>query len=105
MPSLDEPPTLTPAKPANEYNDPFRPTSYRTSPERTWRDSTGASRMKARFLGVDEKGMAKMAREDGKLSRVPLANLSASDQRFIELLAIRDTNVNTQNIASRPRGK
>lgn len=104
-PSLDEPPTLAPPKPAKEYNDPFRPTSYRSSQERTWRDSSGASRMKARFLGVDDKGFALMQREDGKRSRVPLANLSASDQRFIELLAIRDTNVNMQNIASRPRGK
>lgn len=104
-PSLDEPPTLTPSKPAQEYNDPFRPTSYRPSQERTWRDSSGASRMKARFIGVDDKGMARMIREDGKQSRVPLANLSESDQRYIELLAIRDPIVTHQNVASRTRGK
>lgn len=102
---LDRTPTLSPSKPAKEYNDPFRPTSYRSSPERTWRDSSGQSRMKARFLGVDERGMAQMEREDGRLTRVPLANLSPSDQRFIELLAIRDLPTNTQAIASRPRGR
>ena len=102
----DEPPTLSPSKPAKEYNDPFRPTSYRSSPERTWRDPTGESRMKARFLGVDEKGMARMAREDGRLTRVPMANLSKEDQRFIELLAIRDTITSpSQVIASKPRGR
>lgn len=104
-PSLDEPPALTPSKPAQEYNDPFRPTSYRHSQERTWRDSSGESRMKARFIGVDDKGMARMIREDGKQSRIPLANLSESDQRYIELLAIRDPVASHQNVASRTRGK
>lgn len=107
-PSLpqDEPPTLSPPKPANEYNDPFRPTSYRSSPERTWRDSSGAGKMKARFLGVDDRGMARMVREDGRVSRVPLSSMSKDDLRYIELLAIRDTITSPpQVIAAKPRGR
>ncbi len=103
-PPQEDAPILSPSKPAKEYNDPFRPTSYRSSPERTWRDSTGASRMKARFLGVDDKGMARMARDDGKISRVPLANMSKEDLRYIELLAIRNTITSPpQVIAAKPR--
>jgi hypothetical protein len=98
-------PALEPPKTGKDYNDPFRPTSYRSSPERSWRDTSGASRMKARFLGVDEQGFAKMIREDGRRTRVPLANLSAADQRYIELLAIHDTITPTQSIASRPKGR
>lgn len=104
MPSLEETPTLTPAKPAKEYNDPFRPTSYRSSHQRTWRDPSGEHRMKARFLGFDERGMARMEREDGRFTRIPLANLSLEDQQFIELLAIRDAPPQ-QVIATRPKGR
>lgn len=103
-PSNDDPPILTPTKPAKEYNDPFRPTSYRSSPERSWRDSSGSARMKAKFLGVDDRGMAKMQREDGRITRIPLSSLSRDDQRYIELLAIRDTAQPPQAIAARPKG-
>jgi hypothetical protein len=102
---VDEPPTLSPSKPAKQYNDPFRPTSYRDSYQRTWRDPSGEHRIRARFLGVDDRGMAQMEREDGRLTRIPLANLSREDLRFIELLAIREVTAPPQAIAARPKGR
>jgi hypothetical protein len=49
---------------------------------RTWSDTTGQFKVKARLAGVED-GKASFETEDGRKMRVPLAKLSEADRQFL----------------------
>lgn len=49
---------------------------------RTWTDSTGKHRIKAKFVGVSD-GKVTLEREDGKQMTIPLEKLSPADQKHV----------------------
>lgn len=65
------------------------PTETITTEPRTWTDSTGQFKIEAAFIDV-LSGEARLKREDGEITAIPLSRLSLADQKLIrEILAKR----------------
>jgi hypothetical protein len=89
-PAEPKPPTPAVSESSSSTALPETPASPEppTTPEpaegslREWTDSTGAFRIKAKFLSYSS-GAVKLEKEDGNVITVPLERLSAEDQAFV----------------------
>ncbi len=63
--------------------DESKPETDVRSQMRTWTDSTGKYRVRAKCLGVED-GFIKLQKPDGTVLRVPIGKLCEDDKRFLE---------------------
>ncbi|WP_254507297.1 SHD1 domain-containing protein [Anatilimnocola floriformis] len=78
-PTFNPPPVMEPPRPTPP---PVSATADPLKTMRTWVDSTGAHKLEATFIAL-ENGQVRLQRPDGKIVTMPLDKLSAADRAMV----------------------